>query len=111
MATIFTVHGTLATGPEHGDQWWQKGSAVEEELRKNVAAADGYITVQPVRWSGDNSELRRREGAKRLAHALSGSGANGEKCAILAHSHGGGVVASGCISHTPVSVLKNLTRV
>jgi hypothetical protein len=111
MATIFTVHGTFASGPEHGEKWWQKGSEFEEELRKNVASTDGYIVFQPVPWSGDNSEMARREGAEKLARVLSGSDATDERSAIIAHSHGGAVVTSGCINHMAVSALKNVSRV
>jgi len=36
MTTIITVHGTGATGPEEGEQWWQKGSSFEKHIRELV---------------------------------------------------------------------------
>src|SRR5262245_35647943 len=111
MATIFTVHGTFASGPVEGDQWWQRGSVVEEELRRNVASADGQLVIQPIPWSGDNSEMSRREGARELARILSDADSPERKCAIIAHSYGGAMVTSGCINYTPIAVLRNVARV
>jgi hypothetical protein len=50
MATVITVHGTNATGPESGNRWWQKGSPFEKQLRELVESEDGDLNFEPLIW-------------------------------------------------------------
>jgi hypothetical protein len=57
MAKIITVHGTGATGPEEGYDWWQKGSLFEKHVRELVEAEVGTLKFQRLIWNGKNSEM------------------------------------------------------
>ena len=70
MATVVTVHGTFAhagsvpetpEGSPAEPQWWQQDGTLHEELRDFVAAQDGGLAVTSFEWSGDNSEVGRRD--------------------------------------------------
>jgi hypothetical protein len=93
MATVITLHGTNATGPEEGDRWWQRGSAFERDLRSFVEAEDGILTYAPLVWSGLNSESARREAADKLVQRAKELEAKGEKYCVIGHSHGGSVIS------------------
>lgn len=94
MATIITVHGTGATGPEEGDRWWQKGSPFEKHIRELVEGEDGELVYEPFIWDGANSETSRRAGGERLfARLKDANGPRNSYCAI-GHSHGGSVIAN-----------------
>jgi hypothetical protein len=93
MATIITLHGTNASGPEEGDRWWQRGSACETDLRRFVEAEDGTLTYAPLVWTGLNSEGARREAAEKLVQRMSGLEAQGERYCVIGHSHGGSVIS------------------
>lgn len=97
MATIITVHGTYANGSEHGDQWWQTGSAFEREMRALVEGADGRLDVCPHIWDGLNSETSRRAAGVALAQRLDELDRRGERYCLVGHSHGGSVIASALI--------------
>ncbi|MGE0698427.1 MAG: hypothetical protein AB7O57_04960 [Hyphomicrobiaceae bacterium] len=105
MATIVTVHGTFAHeqsdsssgGPGPGErQWWQEGSAFEQDMRDLLAAAPGVgsgrLEVTRFEWSGDNSELVRREAGRKLLAELESLEAAGEPYCVVGHSHGGSVM-------------------
>ena len=93
MATIITLHGTNATGPEEGDRWWQRGSEFERDTRKLVEAEDGTLTYAPLVWSGLNSEVARRQAAEKLVERVGELEKRGEKYCIIGHSHGGSVIS------------------
>ena len=93
MATIITLHGTNASGPEEGDRWWQRGSAFEKDIRKFVEPADGNLTFSPLVWSGFNSEVGRRQAAEKLAERITDLEKRGEKYCAIGHSHGGSVIS------------------
>ena len=91
MASVITVHGTNSSGPEVGEQWWQRGSLFERELRAYVAADDGELEFIPFIWDGKNSESSRRRAGYRLDQLLrQRKGENGTAC--VGHSHGGSVL-------------------
>jgi len=107
MATIITVHGTFAhvgSGPDAGSgaqltygttPWWQSGSAFETDLRANVTAEDGTpVDVRPFIWSGNNSEMERREAGARLLSQMQSLEKAGESYCVVGHSHGGSVISS-----------------
>jgi hypothetical protein len=94
MATIITVHGTGATGPEEGEAWWQKGSAFERDMRQLIEAEAGELNFQPHIWDGANSETSRRAAARRLYEAAQQLETKKEKYSIIGHSHGGSVIAN-----------------
>jgi hypothetical protein len=93
MATIITVHGTNATGPEFGDRWWQKGSPFETHLRSLVGSEDSDLKYEPLIWDGANSEVSRRKAAKALVALVNQCEAKRERYCVIGHSHGGSIVA------------------
>jgi triacylglycerol esterase/lipase EstA (alpha/beta hydrolase family) len=94
MATIVTVHGTFASGPEEGEKWWQKGSEFTRHIGTLVEADGGTLAVQPHVWDGLNSERSRRNAGEALYHRLSTLDRNGEPVCVIGHSHGGSVIAA-----------------
>jgi hypothetical protein len=93
MATIVTVHGTGATGPEEGERWWQRGSPFEKHIRELVESTDGDLTLQPFVWDGANSEASRRIAAANLYRAARNLETKGEKHCVVGHSHGGSIIS------------------
>lgn len=92
MASVLTVHGTFASGPEEGAEWWQKGSKFEQQLCALVEGARGALSWQPFVWDGKNSEVSRRQaGTALLERALEFERAAEPYC-IIGHSHGGSVI-------------------
>ena len=94
MATIITVHGTNATGPEEGEKWWQRGSGFEASLRRLLVTKLSDITAltwSPFIWDGANSERSRRAAALRLFQKMLELEAKGEPYCVIGHSHGGSV--------------------
>lgn len=102
MATIITVHGTFAKatetnadgGPAPELQWWETQSTFENDLRELVEGRDGKLDVKPFVWSGDNSEVERREAGARLAKLMHELETRSEPYCVIGHSHGGSVVSS-----------------
>lgn len=92
MATIFTVHGTNASGPAEGEKWWQKGSPFEAQLRTLVESDDGQLAFDPIIWDGENSETSRREAGRSLSRRFAAEEQRGISYAALGHSHGGSVI-------------------
>ena len=103
MATVVTVHGTFAhvgstpsAGPEAapGQQWWQPGSRLEQDLKSLLAAKDGKLTIRAFEWSGENSELARRNAGRELLDYLADLEASKEPYCLVGHSHGGSVISA-----------------
>jgi hypothetical protein len=78
MATVITVHGTNASGPEHGDRWWQKGGVLEAHLARWVEDSNGPFKLAPLIWDGANQETSRRAGAEKLLSEMEKLEAAGE---------------------------------
>jgi hypothetical protein len=111
MATIITVHGTGATGPEEGQAWWQKGSEFENHIRELVESEDGTLNFQPMVWDGANSEISRRSAAARLREKAQQLEDEDEKYCLVGHSHGGSVIANMLIiAAAKRNSLRRLTR-
>ena len=91
MATIITVHGTNATGPEQGTRWWQQGGVLDTHLRQWVEGENGAFVLQPMIWDGANSESSRRAAAEKLLSAMDRLESVGEPYCVVGHSHGGSV--------------------
>lgn len=98
MATIVTVHGTNDTGPEDGNQWWQRGSYFEQHIRELVKAEVGSLNFDRQIWDGRNSEASRYKSAEELAERLSNLEKNGEPYCVIGHSHGGSVISHALVS-------------
>jgi hypothetical protein len=94
MATIIAVHGTFATGPEEGEGWWQRGGALDRDIRELVEADDSRLDFAPHVWDGQNSETSRRAAGQALLQRLAALEQKGEKYCLIGHSHGGSVIAS-----------------
>lgn len=104
MATVITVHGTYAhiVGPPAAPapaelQWWQPGSACEQEVRRLIAAEDGNLAFQAFTWSGENSELARRKAGAELLTFLRPFEERKEGYCLVGHSHGGSVIAAALV--------------
>ncbi len=104
MATVISVHGTYAhdgnideaarrTVPG-GGQWWQPGSDYEREMGALLTADDGTVEVVPFVWSGENSELARRQAGARLLQEMMALEKRREPYCVVGHSHGGSVVSA-----------------
>src|SRR6185437_183268 len=101
MATIITVHGTFAKpteldpegGPATELQWWETPSMFENDIRGLIDSRDGRLDVTPFVWSGDNSEVERREAGIRLANVMRELEARSEPYCLVGHSHGGSVAS------------------
>lgn len=102
MATIITVHGTFATPtvPDSNGaltsepQWWEAPSTFERDLRELVQSRDGKLEFKPFIWSGDNSEVERREAGAKLCTLMRELESKNEPYCVIGHSHGGSVIAS-----------------
>jgi hypothetical protein len=125
MATVVTVHGTFAhagggaaapDSPPTSPQWWQEGSDFDKCLRSIVEAAPGPNGPQPLdvkrfEWSGENSEVERRQAGSRLYRTLKEIDAKGEPFCVVGHSHGGSVLTWALLeSAAKKNELKNLKR-
>lgn len=98
MAAIVTVHGTFATGPDTGTDWWQIGSEFERDLSRYVDSEEGQLCFIPNSWSGENSEVSRRVAGLSLANRLKEFELKGEKYCLVGHSHGGSVIAAALVA-------------
>ena len=94
MATIFTVHGTNASGPEEGTSWWQRGSPFQRHVRELVEPVSGELKFQPIVWDGENSESSRRHAANALLGFMRSAEQANEPYCVIGHSHGGSVIAN-----------------
>ena len=92
MATIITVHGTYADGPEFGQLWWQRGSPFETQMRDLVEGEDGKLDFEPFRWNGYNSEVSRINAGFALVEHVANLEQQQKRYAIVGHSHGGSVI-------------------
>ncbi|MCB1522000.1 MAG: alpha/beta fold hydrolase [Hyphomicrobiaceae bacterium] len=103
MATILAVHGTFAhaggeAGAEGADvgtkQWWQPDSEFRNEMRQLLDAPGGRLEVVHFEWSGENSELDRRQAGKALLQKILELESRNEPYCLVGHSHGGSVIAA-----------------
>ncbi len=94
MATVLTVHGTFATGPDEGTAWWQRGSMCSEDIQRLVETEDGPVKVVPVVWDGLNSERSRQAAAAKLLDRIEALEKSGEIYCVIGHSHGGSVISA-----------------
>jgi hypothetical protein len=97
MATLISVHGTGATGPEEGQAWWQKGSAFEGHIRELVEGEDGELNFQRLIWDGANSETSRRIAARGLLKKMLQLESAGKCYCLIGHSHGGSIASTALI--------------
>src|SRR5262249_31124110 len=103
MATVIAVHGTFARsdsatpgGPPDQDvpAWWQPGSEFERDLSRLLEVPKSSLQVDRFEWSGDNSEVARREAGRGLHAGLRALEAKGESYCLVGHSHGGSVIGA-----------------
>lgn len=100
MATIFAVHGTNSTGPMEGQQWWQRGSDFENDVREFVEAEDGALEFRPMVWDGTNSEASRRKAGRDLLGMTRELETQDRSYLLIGHSHGGSVIAHTLVEGT-----------
>jgi hypothetical protein len=94
MATLILVHGTFVSGPEEGDQWWQRGSAFDAHLHELITAETGDLAVERFVWDGNNSVSSRRAAGKALHRRMIELEKADESYCLVGHSHGGSVIAA-----------------
>ena len=86
MVKLITVHGTFAGDEaDEGEKWWQRGSPFLTELQGYIAEP---LEVEPFHWSGENSEMDRRQASNQLAKEISKSES---PPFLIGHSHGGSI--------------------
>jgi hypothetical protein len=114
VATVITVHGTYAhiVGPPGSTApaelpWWQPGSVCEQHLRGLLDAKDGNLNFTAFEWSGENSESARRKAGSELLAMLQTLEAKNETYCLVAHSHGGSVIASALVESVARKVSLN----
>ena len=98
MATIITVHGTNASGPEDAEKtgqghWWQRGSYFDLHIRQLVKSDDGELKIEPLLWDGSNSEIARHRAGKKLVSTVKDLEQRGETHCVVGHSHGGSIIS------------------
>ncbi|NKB51996.1 MAG: hypothetical protein GKR97_07195 [Rhizobiaceae bacterium] len=112
--TIVAVHGTFASGPPEGEQWWQTGGTLEKKFRillENNGRSAEDLEWRPFIWDGANSEASRRAAANRLADELIELDSSARPHLVIGHSHGGSVIASALVELTRrQQSLSNLTH-
>jgi hypothetical protein len=105
--TIILVHGTWAAPVEGKHQWYQEPSATPadktfvEKLNTALAHlgsearcwAHCVPPTTPFAWSGANSWVDRANAADALAAYINRLQESGWRCHVVAHSHGGNIVA------------------
>ncbi len=119
MATIVSVHGTFAhagsppeapAGALPEPQWWQQEGNFQKDMRDLVEAPDGTLEVTSFEWSGDNSEVARRDAGYKLLRRLRELEAKNEPYCLVGHSHGGSVISTallaGAARNQPLNNLK-----
>ena len=119
MATIVSVHGTFAhagsppeapAGAMPEPQWWQQEGAFQKDLRDLVDVPNGTLEVASFEWSGDNSEIARRDAGYKLLRRLRELEAKNEPYCLVGHSHGGSVISAallaGAARNQPLNNLK-----
>lgn len=91
---IIRIHGTFAQSENDvGDAWWQKSSEFEKKLR-NCLPQNFTFSERVFHWSGANLESHRTlAGNHLLFNFLLPNEREGKKYIVVAHSHGGNVVA------------------
>jgi hypothetical protein len=110
VATIIAVHGTFATGPEDGESWWQRGGALERDIRDLVEADDSRLDFVPHVWDGQNSETSRRAAGQALLKRIATLEQTGQKYCLIGHSHGGSVIAAALLASGRRNALPGLSR-
>ncbi len=93
MLTVITIHGTNATGPAEGRNWWQIGGSLETDISEIAAVGNGEVVLRPFIWDGLNSEKSRRSAASELLSLLQKLESDKQQYVIVGHSHGGSVSA------------------
>jgi hypothetical protein len=90
---VIAVHGTYVADPsDHGDQWWQKGGALERFLRRDMTDAIDAGDLIVFHWSGENSAIARQKAGADLFRLMQTLERERVSYHVIAHSHGGGVL-------------------
>jgi hypothetical protein len=105
--TVVIVHGTWAAPEPDKTQWYQQPDSTSAtkgfvgkldaalQERGSVARCWAHCTEgNPMfQWSGENSWIARTRAARALADYVAKLRGEGWSCHIVAHSHGGNIVA------------------
>ncbi len=92
---IITVHGTFDgdQGQEKAaDQWWRSGSDFLEEFIDGLGVSK-RPHIEEFIWSSENSDVDRNGASKALISTLKKALSKAEQVIVIAHSHGGNIVA------------------
>jgi hypothetical protein len=103
--TVIIVHGTNAAPDGAAPRWYQPGGGTQEgfvykldaALAKRGSKARCWAHwakgTEIFWWSGKNSWIERTKAAAKLANYVAALRNEGWRCHIVAHSHGGNVLA------------------
>ena len=100
--TIIVIHGTTFGRPRRKNPWYQPQtgefvSKLDAELRKRGSNARCWAHCnqdnQLFTWSGENDWIARGNAAQKLADYIAKVAKCGWRCHIVAHSHGGNILA------------------
>jgi hypothetical protein len=104
MQTVVLVHGTWASSQDSRPKWYETRKAEPDSF---VSKLDGALSQdgsearcwahcqdeKTYSWSGENSWLARSVAAAQLRNYLRRLIESGWRCHVVAHSHGGNVLA------------------
>lgn len=94
---VLLVHGTWPRGmfslPSRKARWFEDGSAFQRLLISDLAKQGIEADVTHFPWSGKNSIFARESAAIELAGKLGHDQSEGTHQLMVAHSHGGNMVA------------------
>jgi hypothetical protein len=92
-AKVIAVHGTyVADVSDRGEQWWQKGGALQRFLGEQMPDAIDAGDLIVFHWSGDNSATARQKAGSELFRQMLTLEREDAPYHVVAHSHGGGVL-------------------
>jgi len=92
---IVTVHGTWAGDRDlETPRWWEKNSAFCGNLASAMQHERNPVDFHEFMWSGENSFLNREAATKALIDFLEPLSKAYNTIDLIAHSHGGNIVAN-----------------
>jgi hypothetical protein len=101
---VIFVHGSFVNCEKQRDKgrpgWWQRDSENWRRFDDNLPAGTSLPdeSIQPFRWSGENSQVDRLEASNRLLALMIGLEKEGRGYHLIGHSHGGSIIWEALVS-------------